>query len=146
MLRRKKASYHTKTYKWGNTTAFDWTSIMASPGDAIQVDQATPTPAGPSKPRALSVPLTTPQWLVGYIYSADMLTHFSVRPEGHPEQPARIHKIWEIFVAHDLTRQMKWIPIRQVQEEEALLVHSQDHWYKVLKLRGLALPLYRESS
>jgi hypothetical protein len=30
---------------------------------------------------------------------------------------------------------MKWIPIREVRRDEALLVHSEDHWNKVISLQ-----------
>ena len=85
------------------------------------------------RPRASSLPANPPDYTVGYIYSSEMMSHFS--PHGHPEQPARIQHIWQTLVRDQLTKKMKWLPIRQVRKEEALLVHSEDHWDKVIALQ-----------
>lgn len=87
----------------------------------------------PQRPRAGSLPLHRPNYTVGYIYSSEMMSHFS--PHGHPEQPARIQKIWLTLVRDELNKRMKWIPIREVRRDEALLVHSEDHWNKVISLQ-----------
>ena len=62
-----------------------------------------------------------------------MMSHFS--PHGHPEQPLRIQKIWRTIVQDQLDRRMKWIPIREVVKDEVLLVHSEDHWDKVIAIQ-----------
>ncbi|KIM40068.1 hypothetical protein M413DRAFT_446225 [Hebeloma cylindrosporum] len=90
----------------------------------------------PQRPRAGSLPLHHPSYTVGYIYSSEMMSHFS--PHGHPEQPARIQKIWLTLVRDELNKRMKWIPIREVRRDEALLVHSEDHWNKVIALQYLS--------
>lgn len=109
-----------------------------SPSDLMEVDSdvvpfhldiSTP----PCRPRASSLPPNPPDYTVGYIYSSEMMSHFS--PHGHPEQPARIQQIWQTLVRDQLTKKMKWLPIRQVRKEEALLVHSEDHWDKVIALQ-----------
>jgi len=64
-----------------------------------------------------------------------MMNHFS--PHGHPEQPLRIKQIWLTLTQDELTKKMKWIPIREVRRDEALLVHSEDHWTKVMALQHL---------
>ncbi|KAF8973205.1 histone deacetylase complex protein [Flammula alnicola] len=87
------------------------------------------------RPRATSVPLNPPNFTVGYIYSSEMMSHFS--PHGHPEQPARIQQIWHTIVRDQLNKRMKWIPIREVRRDEALLVHSEDHWDKVMAIQYL---------
>jgi histone deacetylase 6 len=87
----------------------------------------------PQRPRAGSLPLRHPSYTVGYIYSSEMMSHFS--PHGHPEQPARIQKIWLKLVRNELNKRMKWIPIREVRRDDALLVHSEDHWNKVIALQ-----------
>ena len=85
------------------------------------------------QPRASSVPLVPDNYAVGYVYSSEMMIHFS--PHGHPEQPARVQEIWRTLVQDQLTKSMKWIPIREVRRDEALLVHSEDHWDKVLAIQ-----------
>lgn len=85
------------------------------------------------RPRASSLPLNPDNFAVGYIYSSEMMSHFS--PHGHPEQPLRIQQIWHTIVRDQLNKRMKWIPIREVRKEEALLVHSEDHWDKVIAIQ-----------
>jgi histone deacetylase 6 len=86
------------------------------------------------KPRASSVPIKYPDFSVGYVYSSEMMSHFS--PQGHhPEQPQRIQRIWVALKSGQLTEKMKWIPIREVRRDETLLVHSEDHWNKVIALQ-----------
>ena len=110
--------------------------------DGMQVDgqagsskQPTRTSAGP-KPRAASVPATLREnaYQVGYVYSSKMMTHSCAR--GHPEQPERISRIFDILREHDCLSRMKQLPIRRVLREEALLVHSTSLWEKVLALHG----------
>ncbi|EFI28108.1 histone deacetylase clr3 [Coprinopsis cinerea okayama7 len=84
-------------------------------------------------PRASSLPVSFGNLSVGYVYSADMMQHFN--EEGHPEQPARIKRIWDLLVAKGLTEKMRRIDIRKVKKEEAMLVHSEDHWDKVIQLQ-----------
>ncbi|KAF8200755.1 histone deacetylase complex protein [Pholiota molesta] len=88
------------------------------------------------RPRASSLPLNPDNFAVGYIYSSEMMSHFS--PHGHPEQPLRIQQIWHTIVRDQLNKRMKWIPIREVRKEEALLVHSEDHWDKVIAIQYLS--------
>lgn len=109
-----------------------------SPSDLMEVDSdVVPVHLDVSipscRPRASSLPANPPDYTVGYIYSSEMMSHFS--PHGHPEQPARIQQIWQTLVRDQLTKKMKWLPIRQVRKEEALLVHSEDHWDKVIALQ-----------
>ncbi|KDR75830.1 hypothetical protein GALMADRAFT_97752 [Galerina marginata CBS 339.88] len=113
-----------------------------SGGDPMDLDPApapAPSVSGPNigtlsrQPRASSVPLNHPNYTVGYVYSSEMMSHFS--PHGHPEQPARIQRIWLTLVDDQLTKRMKWIPIREVRRDEALLVHGEDHWNKVVSLQ-----------
>ncbi|KAF9475778.1 histone deacetylase complex protein [Pholiota conissans] len=88
------------------------------------------------RPRSSSVPLKPDNFAVGYIYSSQMMSHFS--PHGHPEQPLRIQQIWRTIVQDQLDKRMKWIPIREVLKDEALLVHSEDHWDKVIAIQHLS--------
>ena len=79
--------------------------------------------------RASSLPAYPSQYTVGYVYSPEMMIHFS--PHGHPEDPERITRIYEAIAAAGLISGMKQLPIRPVKREESLLVHSEDHWHKV---------------
>lgn len=88
----------------------------------------------PPRPRAQSEPLQPPkQYTVGYVYSMDMLIHASLH--GHPEQPDRISRIYQAIRAANLISKMKHIPIRPVYRNEALLVHTQEHWDKVFAIQ-----------
>lgn len=80
-------------------------------------------------PRASSLPLHQSEYTVGYVFSTEMTSHFS--PHGHPEDPERITRIYQALTTGRHTKKMKWLPIRPVRKEEALLVHSEDHWDKV---------------
>ncbi|KAF8806401.1 histone deacetylase complex protein [Phlegmacium glaucopus] len=111
-----------------------------SPSDSMNVDSDVVSPRvamsiPAQRPRATSLPANPPDYTVGYIYSSEMMSHFS--PHGHPEQPARIQQIWQTLVRDQLTKKMKWLPIREVRRDEALLVHSEDHWDKVIAIQYL---------
>lgn len=87
----------------------------------------------PHRPRASSLPLRPSGLTVGYVYTAEMTGHFN--PAGHPECPERTVTIYQTLVQEHYTQKMKWIPIRPVRRGEALLVHSEDHWDKVLAIQ-----------
>jgi histone deacetylase 6 len=89
--------------------------------------------------RASSVPVHLPDFTVGYVYSSEMMQHYS--PQGHPEQPARISRIMDAIKAAHYHVKMKRLPIRPVKREEALLVHSEDHWDKVQAIQCKCFPL-----
>lgn len=94
------------------------------------------TPQDDQVCRAQSEPYQTlPKYTVGYVYSADMLLHSSLH--GHPEQPERIARIRKAFQDSKLLSKMKEIRIRPVYRNEALLVHSQEHWDKVLAIQAM---------
>ena len=112
-------------------------------GDNADMDVDGPITAPPARtipsnsmdaPRASSVPLRPPEYTVGYIFSTEMTSHFS--PHGHPEDPERITRIYQALTIGRHTKKMKWIPIRTVHKEEALLVHSEDHWDKVAAIQS----------
>lgn len=85
------------------------------------------------RPRALSVPFKPPvaNYTVGYVYSSEMTTHLKLGDDPHPEQPQRIVRIWKMLSDYHYIKRMLWLPIRPVTREEALLVHTEDHWDKV---------------
>ncbi|KAG5648500.1 hypothetical protein DXG03_003111 [Asterophora parasitica] len=64
-----------------------------------------------------------------------MTSHFS--PTGHPEKPERISYIYHALTVGRHTKKMKWLPIRPVRREEAMLVHSEDHWDKVQAIQEM---------
>ncbi|KAF9529381.1 histone deacetylase clr3 [Crepidotus variabilis] len=119
-------------------------SVVASSSkqsDSMDVDEdmmTTPKPVRvipATRPRANSLPLVAPDYAVGYIYSSEMMAHFC--PSGHPEQPLRIQSIWQCLKKAGLTDKMKWLPIRAARKGEALLVHSEDHWNKVVAFQHM---------
>ena len=126
---------------------------MPSTEDTMEVDGAhiSSTTAGnsatyaqaTSRPRAASVPATLREhtYLVGYVYSSKMMAHSCVH--GHCEQPERISRIFDILKENHCLEKMKKLPIRRVLREEALLVHSQALWDKVLALHCRFLSSFR---
>lgn len=91
-----------------------------------------PEPPLPPPARSYSVPLYEPDLTVGYVYSAEMTNHYDSKE--HPEDPKRITSIWRAIIKAEYHQRMKCIPIRPVKRHEALLVHSEDHWDKVLAI------------
>ncbi|KAF8070511.1 histone deacetylase complex protein [Lyophyllum atratum] len=87
----------------------------------MDVDSVSTTPLRPSsvveRPRASSVPLHQSGFTVGY--------------------PERISHIYHALTVRRHTKKMKWLPIRPVRKEEALLVHSEDHWDKVQAIQEM---------
>lgn len=106
---------------------------------AMDVDIPKRRPTAPPRSsfsnahRASSVPLHPSEFTVGYVYSTDMTQHFC--RSGHPEQPERISRIYRAITDAHYHHKMKRLPIRPVKREEALLVHSEDHWEKVQTLQ-----------
>lgn len=87
--------------------------------------------------RASSVPAKRPRLYdaqVGYVYDDNMLFHACA--DGHPEQPARIMRIHDALKSANLLEKMKQIPIREVERDEVLLVHSQTLWDRVMAISG----------
>ncbi|KAJ7462383.1 histone deacetylase complex protein [Mycena galericulata] len=95
-----------------------------------------PTAMAPA-PRASSVPLHAPDATVGFVFSTEMVNHCSLSPQGHPEAPERIVRIWNAIVAKHYNLKAKLIPIRAVLKQEALLVHSEDLWDKVESIQHM---------
>lgn len=93
-------------------------------------------PAAPSQQAVLPTSNSIsglPGYTVGYVFAVEMLIHF--KKDGHPEQPQRIRQILDMLAANSLTPLMKQLPIRQVKKHEAMLVHSEDHWDKVVQIQ-----------
>lgn len=88
-----------------------------------------------SRPRASSVPLAPPTYSVGYVYDAAMMSHSPDEGDDHPEQPQRIVAVHNTLLKHGCLSAMKRLPIRRVQREAVLLVHTEQHWRTVLALK-----------
>jgi histone deacetylase 6 len=94
--------------------------------------------------RATSLPAkreVTIQHQVGYVYDEGMLMHACLAPDGHPEQPARLTRVHNALVTAKVLEKMQKLPIREVERDEALLVHSQTLWDKVLAISGTTFRL-----
>ena len=114
--------------------------VDGQPDPAPDPAPAAPTVAAPApepRPRAASVPATLRDaaFQVGYVYSSKMMTHSCHR--GHCEQPERISRIFDILKQNGCLGRMRQLPIRRVIREEALLVHSQSLWDKVMALSSM---------
>ncbi|KAF4563367.1 Histone deacetylase hda1 [Pleurotus pulmonarius] len=118
--------------------------VDSEPSQPQSQSQAHPRLGSPTPPdlamtsstmRARSVPAGSLPDRVGYVYSAEMSQHFC--PRGHPECPDRLLHIWDALRGAQLHTQMRCLPIRQVKREEAMLVHSEDHWNKVESIQYL---------
>lgn len=109
----------------------------------MDVDGPQPGPSGhsgassrQSVARASSLPpvLSPSNTTVGYVYSTLMMTHTNTRGH-HEEQPDRISRIFNILKDADCLAKMRRLPIRPVAREEALLVHSEALWEKIMAIQ-----------
>ncbi|KAJ7251506.1 hypothetical protein B0H12DRAFT_1119273 [Mycena haematopus] len=114
-------------------------SQLLSESTSHAAPHAPPKPSDLSAPRASSVPLHPSDATIGLVYDTKMTLHCSMSPDGHPEAPERIVRIWKALVANHYTAKAKIIPTRQVLKQEALLVHSEDLWDKVEALQHMTL-------
>jgi hypothetical protein len=94
---------------------------------------------GERRPRASSNPVGKEQdafkQRFGYVYDARMMAHMPVADDlDHPEAPGRIAGIYQKLREGGCLFRMKLIPIRPVKMMEAMLVHSEDHWEKVMQI------------
>lgn len=87
-----------------------------------------------------------PRYNVGYVYSSEMLKHFSMRDSEHVERPARIEKIWDLLREKQCLDKMYNIPIKPLQKQEALLVHTENHWQKVLAFERMTAEQIEQSA
>ncbi|KAI0633452.1 histone deacetylase complex protein [Trametes polyzona] len=108
--------------------------------DRMDVDgqgRATANNSPARQIRSSSLPATFREkaYQVGYVYSNKMMSHSCAH--DHCEQPERISRIFDILNQNGCLEKMKKLPIRRVLREEALLVHSQALWDKVVALHSL---------
>lgn len=66
-----------------------------------------------------------------------MMTHTNTRGH-HEEQPDRISRIFNLLKDSDCLTKMRRLPIRPVAREEALLVHSEALWEKIMAIQSKA--------
>ncbi len=76
---------------------------------------------------------------VGYVFSNEMGQHYSTSSADHPESPERTIAIYKALQSAHCLDRMQRIPIRAVEKHEALLVHDEDHWDKILALQRVYL-------
>lgn len=67
---------------------------------------------------------------VGYCYDPRMGGHNHLSYD-HPEQPARISRIFEALENSGCTSRMIALPVREVSEDEVTTVHSRKVWERV---------------
>lgn len=111
---------------------------------------------GPSASTAIDVtPIRAPSPLAGrqrayrtgYIYDIMMMLHCQdgYTPtedtvvdagDGHPEEPMRIKRIFMRLKEAGLIARMKKLEFEEVTQEQAVQVHTEEHWDKVEGTRG----------
>ena len=120
-------------------------SVTPLRGEGIKRDeeifdyQYTKLENAPRPPKREALPYSSSQ--TGLVYDVRMRFHVEAVPtedDIHPEDPRRIHAIYESLVAaglaykKDVTPPSDWlmgrIDTRMVTEEEVRLVHTKDHW------------------
>ncbi|KAG5518515.1 hypothetical protein PMAC_002911 [Pneumocystis sp. 'macacae'] len=97
----------------------------------------------------------------GLCYDVRMRFHATINPiDFHPEDPRRIYRIYKEIADAGLVKYCKWscsdsnedeimqrISARELTREEALLVHTENHWDTLLQTEGMSLSelMYFES-
>ena len=71
---------------------------------------------------------------VGFVYDPRMMLHSCTT--GHQEDPQRIDRIYNMLKTSGCIEQMLPLACREVRQEEALLVHSEALWEKVMYIGG----------
>ncbi|WOO83917.1 Histone deacetylase clr3 [Vanrija pseudolonga] len=64
----------------------------------------------------------------GYIPTADNVQDAG---NGHPEEPMRIKRIFNLLKSNGLIKKMKQLPSIECTYDQVRLVHDEDHWLKV---------------
>ncbi|KAM7349007.1 histone deacetylase 6 isoform 4-T4 [Cochliomyia hominivorax] len=71
--------------------------------------------------------LFSPHVRVCYVYDEFMLKHSNTYEEGHPEQPERIRKIYEMHQEYKLLNRMQHVQSRTATTDEICLAHTRSH-------------------
>ncbi|XP_058974555.1 histone deacetylase 6-like isoform X2 [Musca domestica] len=78
--------------------------------------------------------LFSPKVRVCYVYDELMLQHANTYEEGHPEQPARIQKIYEMHQDYKLLERMQKLPSRSATTDEVCLAHTRSHLNSIRRI------------
>jgi hypothetical protein len=116
-------------------------SSSIAPSDVFSSARAG-TPASLVRPLAQARMYRT-----GYIYDPLMMLHCQdgYTPtsddiidtgDGHPEEPMRIKRIFTRLTESGLIKRMKKLEGAEVTFEQVVLVHSEEHWWKVQGTEG----------
>jgi histone deacetylase 6 len=80
----------------------------------------------------------------GLVFDPAMEDHHEMDRQGglkdHPEQPARVSRIWEELAEQSLVERCVRVPAREATTEELLAVHDSAHVDAMLGLRGKSVP------
>uniref|UniRef100_A0A1B0FAE5 Protein deacetylase HDAC6 n=1 Tax=Glossina morsitans morsitans TaxID=37546 RepID=A0A1B0FAE5_GLOMM len=71
--------------------------------------------------------LFSPRVRVCYVYDELMLQHSNTYEQGHPEQPERIRKIYEMHDEYKLFERMQQLSSRSATTDEICLAHTRAH-------------------
>lgn len=133
-----------------STTIAEETRVTHTSGESshpaapISSPSILSTSTATSRPRSSSVPVSKDNEMhrFGYVYDVRMMAHHPVAVSdnekddlSHPEEPRRIAMIFAKLSTNGCIKRMKQIRIRHVRMAEALLVHSENHWEKVMQFR-----------
>ena len=115
------------------SSAMDVDTVVQTTTSTSHTEHITVTTT-PQKNHARPIKRVIPPAAIGYVYDKRMLLH-SAR-NGHTEAPERISRVFEMLEENGYIDLMKELPIRQVEREEVLLVHSEGLWEKVIAISG----------
>ncbi|XP_037882167.1 histone deacetylase 6-like [Glossina fuscipes] len=73
---------------------------------------------------------------VCYVYDELMLQHENTHEPGHPEQPKRIHKIYEMHGEYRLLERMQRLSSRSATVDEICLAHTRAHVNLIRRISG----------
>ncbi|KAH8116654.1 histone deacetylase clr3 [Phellopilus nigrolimitatus] len=107
-------------------------------GSGARDFSSAPAPSATSRASSLPVGLdaAAPRARFGYVFDERMMLHAPLAG-AHPEAPARIVGVHSRLREAGCLARMKLIPIRSARKMEVLLVHSEDHWEKVMMIAAM---------
>ncbi len=103
------------------------TDVVMEEASAVKTDSVNSPISGSAAPGSIS---DIYKATVGFVYDNQMMLHSCIR--GHAEAPERISRIFDALKQAQCLSRMSQIPIRMVEREEVLLVHSESLWDKVV--------------
>lgn len=107
--------------------------------DGLSVDTMTTAPPSSSLPPPATPPVGMQESIApaaprsfahatGFVYDARMMMHATLADDGHPEQPQRIARIFEMLQRHGCIDRMVRIPAREALRHEVESVHQSQLW------------------